>query len=136
MDFDAILARKSWKQVVGEVDFDAILALLAFTLMPFSSNQSLKNLFVLFVPWGDCWFSNQLFRNEDFNEPSARLDWIPLPQALKCLSNHWKRNDSPINTARSSQCRVHAIKIIHDLPVSCRNKDNLFLRFILSNVVN
>ena len=31
------------------------------------------------------------------------LGW-DTPQALKYLSNHWKRNNLPVNIARSSQC--------------------------------
>ncbi len=81
--------------------------------------------------WADHWFSSQLFRAEDFDELSVALN--DYPTGLKCLKTHWKTDESPINIARSNQCCEHAIKVMQDLHDTCCNKDNLPLRFILSN---
>lgn len=112
----------------------AILALLAFILMPENRIRLRKICSFISYQWADHWFSDQLFRKEDFDELSAALDGYP--KALKCLETHWKTEASPINIARSNQCCERAIKVMQDLHESCRNKDNLPLRFILSNDIN
>ena len=112
----------------------AILVLLAFILMPETRIRLRKICSFVSYQWADHWFSNHLFRNEDFDELSDALDGYP--KGLKCLKNHWKRDDSPINIARSNQCCERAIKVMQQLQAFCRNTDNLSLRFILSNDIN
>ena len=112
----------------------AILTFLAFIVMPETRIRLRKISLFTSYPWADHWFSNQLFRNEDFDELSAALDGCP--KGLKCLKNHWKRDESPINVARSNQCCERAIKVMQQLQASCRNKENLFLRFILFKDIN
>jgi hypothetical protein len=109
----------------------AILALLAFILMPETRNRLRKICSFISYSWADHWFSSQLFRPEDFHELSAALN--DYPKGLKCFQNHWKTYESPINIPRSNQCCERAIKVLQELYDSCRNKDNLPLRFILSN---
>ena len=109
----------------------AILALLASILMPETRNRLLKICSFISYSWADHWFSSQLFHAEDFDELSAALN--DYPTALKCLKTHWKTDESPINIARSNQCCERAIKVMQNLHDTCRNKDNLPLRFILSN---
>lgn len=109
----------------------AILALLGFILMPETRSRLRKICSFISYSWADHWFSSQLFRAEDFDELSAALN--EYPKGLKCLKTHWKTDESPINIARSNQCCERAIKVMQDLRDSCRNKDNLPLRFILSN---
>ena len=112
----------------------AILVLLAFILMPETRISLQKTCTFISYPWADHWFSNQLFRAEDFGELSAALDGYPT--SIKCLKTHWTRDESPIDIARSNQCCERAIKVMQDLHESCHNKDNLPLRFILSNDIN
>ena len=52
----------------------AILALLAFIAMPETRIRLPKICLSISYPWTDHWFSNQLFRDEDFDEVSAALD--------------------------------------------------------------
>ncbi|QQP49929.1 Uncharacterized protein FKW44_010757, partial [Caligus rogercresseyi] len=108
----------------------AILALLAFILMPETRTRLRKICSFISYPWAGHWFSNQLFCDEDFEELSFALDGYP--KGLKCLETHWKIDESPINIARSNQCCERAIKVMQELDESCRNKDNLPLRFVLS----
>lgn len=109
----------------------AILALLAFILMPETRKRLRKICSFISYSWADHWFSSQLFRAEDFDELSAALN--DYPTGLKCLQTNWKTDESPINIARSNQCCERAIKVMLDLHDTCRNKDNLPRRFILSN---
>lgn len=108
-----------------------ILVLLAFILMPETRSRLHKICLFISYQWADHWFSSQFFRSEDFDELSAALN--EYPAGLKCLKTHWKTDESPINIARSNQCCERAIKVMQDLHETCRNKDNLPLRFILSN---
>ena len=88
----------------------AILALLAFVLMPQIRSKLRKICSFISYSWADHWFSNQLFRTEDFQELSAVLN--EYPTSLKCLKKHWSTDESPINIARSNQCCERAFKII------------------------
>ena len=63
----------------------AILALLAFILMPETRNRLRKIYSFIFYLWANHWFSSQLFRAEDFDELSAVLN--DYPKGLKCLQN-------------------------------------------------
>ena len=109
----------------------AILALLAFILMPETRSRLRKIFSFISYPWADHWFSSQLFLAKDFNELSAALNEYPI--GLTCLKKHWKTDESPINSARSNQCCKRAIKVTQNLQESCRKTENLPLRFILSN---
>ena len=109
----------------------AILAFLAFILMPETWIRLRKICSFISYSWADHWFSSQLFCIKDFEELSEALN--DYPTALNCLKTHWKTDDSPINISRSNQCCEGAIKVMQELHDSCRNKDNLPLRFILSN---
>ena len=112
----------------------AILALLTFILMPETRIRLRKICLFTSDPWADHWFRNQLFCDQKFDELSAALDGYPKDR--KCLKNHWKRDELLINIARSKQCCMRAIKVMQELQASCRNKDNLSLRFILFNEIN
>ena len=109
----------------------AILVLLAFILM-LETRIKLREIcsFISFS-WADHWFSSILFRVEDFEELSEALN--DYPKAFNCLKTPWKTDDSPISIARSNECCERAIIVVQELHDSCRNKDNLPLRFILSN---
>ncbi|QQP52056.1 Uncharacterized protein FKW44_004064 [Caligus rogercresseyi] len=95
--------------------------LLTFILMPETRTRLRKICSFISYPWAGHWFSSQLFRDEDFEELSSALDGYP--KGLKCLEPHWKRDESPINIARSNQCCERAIKVMQDLDESYRNKD-------------
>jgi len=102
--------------------------------MPQTQSRLHKICSFISYPWANFWFSSQLFRAEDFEELSAALN--EYPRGLKCLTTHWNTDESPINIAWSNQCCERAIKVMQELHESCRSKDNLPLRFILSNDIN
>lgn len=109
----------------------AILALLAFILMPQTRSRLRKTCIFICYDWTDHWFSRHSFNAEDFEQLSTAL--AEYPSGLRCLKTYWITEESPINIPRSNQCCERAIKVLQDLYESCRNKDNLPLRFILSN---
>ncbi|ELT87419.1 hypothetical protein CAPTEDRAFT_188236 [Capitella teleta] len=69
----------------------AILALLAFILMPETRSRLESVCTFISHPWANQWFSNQLFREADFDELSEAL--ATYPKALESLKNHWKREN-------------------------------------------
>ena len=109
----------------------AIYALIAYILMPSTRTQLHRVCYFVAYEWADKWFADQLFRDEDYDELYNALK--PYSTALKCLQNHWKREDSTIKIGRSNQCCERAIKTMQELHALCMNKDNLPLRFLLSN---
>lgn len=109
----------------------AILALLAFILIPTTRTTLDKICFFISYQWAEFWFADQKYKNSDFEKLSEILS--PYKKALQCLKNHWKQEPSVINIPRSNQCAERAVKVMQDLYAVCRDKSKLSLRFILSN---
>ena len=109
----------------------AILALLSFFLMPHVRQELQRICKFIAYDWADHWFCDQMYRAEDFEELSQALR--PYKAGLKCLTNHWKQEPSRFHISRSNQCCERAIKVMQELYTTCKNKDNLGLRFILTN---
>jgi len=109
----------------------AILAILAFILIP-TTRMSLEKV-CRFIPydWADYWFTDQMYNENDFKNLSKTLH--PYKKALQSLKNHWKQEPSVLEIPRSNQCAERAIKVMQKLYTVCRNKEKLQLRFILSN---
>ena len=114
----------------------AILALLAFFLMP-HERKRLEAVchFISIYDWADHWFSDQMYRAEDYEELSGALQ--PYKTALKCLQNHWKRGSISSQTARirpicrcDSFCQTTAANCSHcslSLTVHCTQSLNTSL---------
>ena len=109
----------------------AILALLAFILMPNQRERLQTVCEFISYDWADHWFSDQKYQEDDYDKLSQALH--PYKTALKGLKNHWKQEPSRLNISRSNQCCERAVKVMQDLYTKCKNKDNLPLRFILAN---
>jgi hypothetical protein len=109
----------------------AILALLAFILMPPSRDTLRKVCSFISYDWADYWFSDQMYNANDFENLSEILK--PYKKALNSLENHWNKEPSALNVPRSNQCAERAIKVMQELYAVCVNKDKLQLRFILTN---
>ena len=109
----------------------AILAILAFILIP-ENRSSLRDV-CKFISnsWANFWFSDQLYKENDFASLSTILQ--QHQKALNTLRNHWSQETSPLNIPRSNQCAERAIKIMQELQGICKKHENLQLRFILTN---
>ncbi|XP_076050221.1 uncharacterized protein LOC143030877 [Oratosquilla oratoria] len=81
----------------------AILALLAYFLMPHVRKRLQMVCQFISYDWADHWFSDQIYRSEDYAKLSQALQ--PYKTALKCLTNHWKQEPSKLNISRSNQLR-------------------------------
>lgn len=109
----------------------AILAILAFVLIP-ETRPILKNICTFIsYDWAKHWFADQFYNKEDFNSLSIALK--PYKKGLQVLKNHWKQEPSPLQIPRSNQCAERAIKVMQELYAVCRKNDKLQFRFILSN---
>jgi hypothetical protein len=109
----------------------AILALLAYILIPTTRNTLETVCRFISYDWAQYWFSDQMYNENDFRNLSEILK--PHKTALQILKNHWKQEPSVLQIPRSNQCAERAIKVMQELYAACRNKDKLQLRFILSN---
>jgi hypothetical protein len=111
----------------------AILALLAFILIPGARNDQFTSLCrFIAIPWCSAWFCDQ-------------CDWKPAtqyllgalqkyPKAEQCFNKHWKKEDSAISgIERSNQCAERAIKSLQDIFPKCKSYDKLCERFLLTN---
>lgn len=109
----------------------AILAILAYILIP-NTRKKLKSVcdFISY-DWADHWFDDQMFKESCYeNLMKAVSNYV---KALNCFKTHWSPDPSPILIPRSNQCAERAIKVMEEFYASCKNKENVPLRFILSN---
>jgi len=111
----------------------AILAILAFILIP-TSRRTLDNVcsFVSY-DWAPFWFSKQFFNQNDYSKLGEILK--PYKKATYTLQNHWKQEPSLLQIPRSNQCAERAIKVMQEIYNSCVKKDKVGLRFLLSNTL-
>ena len=98
----------------------AILAILAFILMPDARHRLKRVCLFICTAWADRWFSDQMFRIADFAELEEAL--APYQSALGCLRRHWKQEPSRIDIPRSNQCCERAIKVMQDIHPALRTK--------------
>ena len=109
----------------------AILAILAFIIMP-DARRRLKRVCIFnCTAWADRWFSDQKFRVTDFAVLEEAL--VPYQSALVCLRKHWKQEPSRIDIPRRIQCCERAIKVMQEVFAACKDKSNVPLRFIVAN---
>lgn len=109
----------------------AILALLAYILMPKTRNKLESVCSFISYKWADFWFDDQTYKENTYSDLHKVL--LNKKKPLATFTNHWNPEPSAINIPRSNQCAERAIKVMEDLYGLCRNKDSLPLRFILSN---
>ena len=109
----------------------AILAILAFILIPDARPMLKRVCLFICTAWADRWFSDQKFPVGDFAELEVVL--APYQPALECLRRHWMQEPSRIDIPRSNQCCERAIKVMQEIHAICKDKRNVPLRFILTN---
>jgi len=109
----------------------AILAILAFILIPTTRTTLYNVCCFISNEWATYWFSNQCYNGNDFNNLLSILK--PYKKATQTLQNHWKQEASLIHIPRSNQCAERAIKTMQEVYRACSNKNKIGLRFILSN---
>ena len=109
----------------------AILAILAFILMPDARRRLKRVCLFICTAWADRWFSDQKFRVADFTDLEEAL--APYQAALWCLRRHWKQEPSRVDIPRSNQCCERAIKVMQEIHAPCKDKSNVPPRFILPN---
>jgi len=107
----------------------AILALLAFILLP-HQRECLKSIcdFVTGT-WFDLWFSDQFYQAGAYGLLIASVEsW---PKASNTVRKFWSEEPTSIDTQRSNICAERAVKVMESLKAKkIRNKN---LHFLLSN---
>jgi len=109
----------------------AILAILAFIVMPDARHRLKRVCLFICITLADRWFSDQKFRVTDFAVLEEAL--APYQSALLCLRKHWKQEPSRIDIPRRIQCCERAIKVMQEVYAECKDKSNVPLRFIVAN---
>lgn len=109
----------------------AILALLAFILVPENRDSLLEICRFISYKWADLWFTEQMYNANDYQNLCSCLQ--VHEKALNCMKKFWNREPSRLEIPRTNQCAERAIKCLQDLNDVCKKKEKLQLRFILSN---
>ena len=108
----------------------AILAILTYILLPAERKTLEKICRFISYSWADYWFTEQKYE-ESFTNLADILK--TYKKALNTLEYHWKKEPSAIDIPRSNQCAERAIKVMQELYETCKKKEKLLMRFILSN---
>ena len=101
----------------------AILALLAFILQRERRDSLLDICRFISYTWADHWFTDQMYNAVDYQKLCS----------VELIENFWNQEPSRLEIPRTNQCAERAIKCFQDLLDVCKKKENLQLRFILSN---
>jgi len=108
----------------------ALLAILAFILIPTYRDSLMMICKFISGSWMDAWFSKQTYNSEIYEQLSEAVS--RFQKAKVCLDKHWVLEDSRIkDVQRSNICAERAIKVMQD--IDCRTDKKLNLRFILTN---
>lgn len=110
----------------------AILAILAFVLIPKYRDQLTPICEFICGPWYNIWFSNHCFNKDNFAALDQSLARFKNGQA--CLKRHWVREASIIpKQQRSNICAERGIKVIQDIYPLCKTTRTLNLKFMSFN---
>lgn len=110
----------------------AILALLAFILIPKYRSELYPICDFICGQWYDIWFSDHQFNEDNFQ--LLKLSLARFENAKKCFLKHWVQDDSFIkNQQRSNICAERAIKIVQDIYPFCKSTRTLNLKFLSYN---
>lgn len=109
----------------------AVLAILAFIVLPERRNSLLKICIFISYKWADHWFTDQKYNADDYMMLCSSLQ--AHEKALNSVKKFWNQEPSRLDIPRTNQCAERAIKCLQDLYDVCKKKEKLQLRFILSN---
>lgn len=98
----------------------AILALLAYILIPTVREELDTVCKFISYDWAKFWFADQVYKENDFNKLSETLK--RFKKASNVLINHWNQQPSAINIPRSNQCAERAVKVMQELNKKCKIK--------------
>lgn len=107
----------------------AILAILAFVLLPeFRTSLNPVCEFIAGA-WFDIWFSDHCFNPSNY--ATLKQATISFKKAHTCFLRHWVEEASAIpGQQRSNICAERAIKVAQDIYPLCKSINSLNLKFI------
>lgn len=107
----------------------AILAILAFVLLPKYKKDLYSTCVLITGAWFDVWFSDHRFNVKNFE--NLRQATIPFKKAHACFLKHWVKEESVIpQQQRSNICAERSIKVVQDIFPLCKSTRALNLKFI------
>lgn len=110
----------------------AILALLAFILIPEYRLQLYPICKFVCGAWSEIWFSDHTFNKNNFATLQKSLAGFTKPN--ECFLRHWVNKPSAIEEVqRSNICAERAIKIVQDILPLCKSSHTLNLKLISYN---
>lgn len=110
----------------------AILAILAFILLPKYQTELYQICQFICGKWFDIWFSDQCFNEETYE--ALQLSLTQFKSAHACFGRHWVKEASIIPMQqRSNICAERAIKVVQDIYPLCKSTRTLNLKFISFN---
>lgn len=107
----------------------AILAILAFVLLPKYKKDLYSTCVLITGAWFDVWFSDHRFNVNNYE--NLKQGTIPFKKAHACFLKHWVKEESAIpQQQRSNICAERSIKVVQDIFPLCKSTRALNLKFI------
>ena len=109
----------------------AILALLAYFLLPIYQDTLTSIWHFISFSWSKFWFSDQKFNHESKRDLLETLK--DHPKAKQTVQSHWSNKASIIDVPRTNRAAERCIKLMEDLPKNCRKEHYLNVKFVSLN---
>jgi hypothetical protein len=110
-----------------------IFALVAFFLLPNWREQLKVTCDFIATTWSRAWFSNQHYSETAYEDLLSAISKLKCPKAVKCFSNHWKKEPSVLDVPRSNIVAERAVKLMEEVHSTCKTDKYLNSKFINTN---
>jgi hypothetical protein len=98
----------------------AILALLAFILLPERRDSLLDICRFISYRWADHWFTDQMYNADDYQKLCSSLQGHE--KAIDSVKKFWNQEPSRLEIPRTNQCAERAIKCLKIFLTSVKRK--------------
>jgi len=83
--------------------------------------------------WQEAWFSNQIFKEDVYDNLLQSISQLNCPGALTSFTTHWRSEKSVLNIPRKNIYAERAVKLMEELLQKCKGEKYLTLKFISTN---
>ena len=83
--------------------------------------------------WQEAWFSNQIFKEDVYDNFLQWISQLNFPAALTSFTTHWRSEKFILNIQRTNICAERALKLMEELLQKCKGEKYLTLKFISTN---
>ena len=111
----------------------ATYALISYFLIPKWRISLEAPCYFIANTWQEAWFSNQIFKEDVYDNLLQSISELNCPAALTSFTTHWRSEKSVLNIPRTNICADRAVKLMEELLQKCKGEKYLILKFMSTN---